>query len=52
MGARSNHGKSCTNGYQISNTVVAQRIRGYRKNLHYPGETAERRRTPGRPGPA
>jgi oligopeptide transport system substrate-binding protein len=25
----------CTNVYRISNTVVAQQIRGYRKNVHY-----------------
>jgi len=25
----------CTNAYRISNTVVAPRIRGYRKNVHY-----------------
>ena len=25
----------CTNAYRISNTVVAPRIRGYRKNAHY-----------------
>ena len=25
----------CTNVYRTSNTVVAPRIRGYRKNVHY-----------------
>jgi hypothetical protein len=25
----------CTNAFRISNTVVASRIRGYKKNVHY-----------------
>jgi hypothetical protein len=25
----------CTNAFGISNTVVASRIRGYKKNAHY-----------------
>ncbi len=28
-------GAWCTNTYRISSTVVAPRIRGYRKNVHY-----------------